>query len=429
MRLFLSLLLAILTLFSLLPPAAAQETLQVTVTQVDNSAYPAVTLYVRVEDGRGNLVTDLPQERFTITEDGTAVALTAFTPSVQGGVRTVLTIDRSSSMAEENKMEGAKAAAIAYIEQLRAQDQAAVVSFDERTDVVQPFTTDQTLLTSRVRRLRLGDCTAIYDGLYESAELIDVESGRRIVIFITDGIDCREIPEVSDRGSRHSLAEAVERAEETEVPVHVIGLGDRSTTDIRRGIDEEVLRHIADSTGGNYYYAPTAADLENLYRSLAVETQQEYVLSYQSPRPTYDGTRRDIQVSVNSDSGSAASASAEYLEAHLLNIHSDLRVGLLWLIPLLALLVGPTLWQRWQPAVPPPLPTPSNQWPPPIQPAAACPHCHAPIRPGAKFCAACGRSTTVAAAPPRPQLTHCPSCGNEVRPGANFCSRCRAALN
>lgn len=45
-----------------------------------------------------------------------------------------------------------------------------------------------------------------------------------------------------------------------------------------------------------------------------------------------------------------------------------------------------------------------------------CPKCNKPLRPGAKFCTACGQKIESAEA--------CPECGAELRPGAKFCTRC-----
>ena len=391
-------------------PTAAQEALRVSVTQVDNSAYPTVTIYVRIEDEKGGIVSDLSQEQFTFTEDGQPVVITGFDAGTPSGVKTILTIDRSNSMNSAGKMRGAQSAAQAYIRQIRAQDQVALVAFDEKANTVQPFTADQRTLVDSVAGLRTGECTAIYDGLYQSSELVAAETGRRTVILITDGIDCREVPEFASRGSQHTLEESLEYARKTGVPVYVVGLGERNTGDLYTGIDEAVLKRIADVTGGHYYYAPTASELESLYKSLAVETQNEYVITYESPRPTYDGTRRDIRVEVGGSSDSQV-----YLEEHLLYVHSKPLVGAAMLVPLLLMLVAPMGAQGFaRPKALPELPPDA---------LSVCPHCGSQGRAGAKFCRHCGQ-VVAPVAPGAALVPECPRCYGAVRPEAKYCNHC-----
>ncbi len=54
-------------------------------------------------------------------------------------------------------------------------------------------------------------------------------------------------------------------------------------------------------------------------------------------------------------------------------------------------------------------------WPALAADGPACPHCGAAVRPGARFCQACGQPV---------QPGRCPACGAEVRKGAAFCGRC-----
>jgi len=54
---------------------------------------------------------------------------------------------------------------------------------------------------------------------------------------------------------------------------------------------------------------------------------------------------------------------------------------------------------------------------------AACPHCMARLSPGARFCAACGKSVAPVAA----AKTFCSQCGAEKPGGAKFCPGCGSA--
>ncbi len=77
-----------------------------------------------------------------------------------------------------------------------------------------------------------------------------------------------------------------------------------------------------------------------------------------------------------------------------------------------------------------------------VAPSAVCPHCGKPVRVGAKFCAACGKSIAPAALPvqwppgpatqppqpgtlPPPQVqVYCKHCHQPLRAGAKFCAKC-----
>ena len=206
-----------------------------------------------------------------------------------------------------------------------------------------------------------------------------------------------------EAGSSHSLGDAISYATAAGQAVYVVGLGERDGGG-NSGIDEGVLRQIASGTAGSYYYSPSAADLRDLYTSLAGSLQREYRLTYVSPRPFYDGTRRDIHVTV-----AGASVGAGYTEQHLINVTSRPLVGAGLLVPLLGLLLLPGLIAARRvrdevPAAPVPAAASALSGGPPVivvapdaapAPASAglsCASCGAPLRPGARFCGGCGRS-------------------------------------
>jgi Ca-activated chloride channel homolog len=220
-------------------------------------------------------------------------------------------------------------------------------------------------------------------------------------------------------------------------------LGDRGSDD-RDGIDEPVLQQMAQATGGEYFYAPNGDQLAGLYRRLSSDLQQEYTLTYRSPRPFYDGTRRDIRVSV----GGAPAASGGYVERHLINVRSDPFFGALLLLPIVGALLLPAIVRR-RVCGPAPNGAPTNV---PIvvdtPPGAAaadgstmlqshsvvvippdvprCCSCDAPLlRAGARFCAECGAPQAIEPTL-QPSRIFCDQCGRPMRAGAQFCSHCGA---
>lgn len=387
---------------------------QVRVTQVDPAAYPEIALYVAVQDAAGQPRPGLTRSDFAITEDGQPVELTGFSGAGDGGpISTALVIDRSGSMEDDDKLDGAVEAALAFVGLMRPGDQAALIAFNSDVDLEEPFTGDQAELERSIERLRPDGGTAVYDSIVAGVDLLREQPGRRMLLVLTDGQDCRESGDgcPNDAGSTSSLEEAIAYANAAGQPVYVVGLGESNGD----GIDEDVLQQIAAETAGQYFYAPEADELAALYAGLAGNLQQEYRLTYVSPRPFYDGTRRDIRVQVG---GSVADVA--YTERHLINVTSGLLPGVVLLVPLVGLLLLPGLRRRR--AAPAGAAGSGGPYPPlPGQPLPAAPATivEAPL-PAAP---AMIIDRPQAAAPRR-----CTACDNELRPNARFCNRCGAPV-
>ena len=453
--------LALLLLLAL--PAQAQSPLDARVAQVDTSAYPVVKLYISVTDASGKPTPGLTARDFAITEDGQPITIDEFVGGGAGSIDTVLVIDRSGSMDENDKMDGAKDAARAFVRQMRPGDRTAIIAFSSQPELVQPFTDDADLLDRAIRRIRPGGSTALYDSMIAGVEQLGGLGGRRALLLLTDGRDMLAAGDPTP-ASRATLSQAIQVAVKDGISVQAIGLGDRDTDDVRGGIDEAVLKRIAGETGGAYFYAPGADQLSDLYRRLSADMQQEYTITYRSPRPFYDGTRRDIRVSV----GGAPAATGAYVERHLINVHSDPAIGLLLLLPILGALLLPTLLRRR--ATTDHRPPTTDQRPtttagqaglsvPAFGAAAAtmpvmadrstilqpvegatvfatgaprCRACAAPLAgPGARFCMACGAAQADTAPTLRVEggagrRLFCDQCGRPLREGARFCAMCGA---
>jgi VWFA-related protein len=430
-----------LLLAGLPPIAAAQPAVSdVRVTQVDTSRYPEVTLYVAATDAAGQPRGGLRRADFAVTEDGTPVEISAFDGG-GGAMAAALVLDRSRSMEERDKLRGAQDAARAFVQQMRPGDRTTLVSFHSRIRSEQPLTGQRDVLLHAVDRLRANGGTALYDAVIAGVDALASAEGRRVLLLLTDGQDCRDVPEgicPDAYGSDATLDEAIAYANQHEQPLYVVGLGERGhASSDERGINETVLQRLAADTYGDYFYAPRGDELAALYTRLASSVQNEYRLTYTSPRPFYDGTRRDIRVSV----GGAAS-SGGYVERHLINVQSNPLVGLLLLLPLVGLLLLPTLARRtgWRPAWPLGQRRRNGAADPqaarsvPVEDAAAdtadtadstddsSPGTPPETRSGAAPAASTTTATRTASATHR----FCHQCGTPLRPGSRFCGQCGA---
>jgi len=281
--------------------AAQSDDTQVRITQVDNSKFPNVTVYVSATDASGNPVGIDPQT-IQINENGQAMQLV----DVKGGgevvggeaipVTTMLVIDISGSMDKNNKISAAKEAAKTYIRGMRSGDQAGLITYDTQVYNVQPITADTTALTSAIDGLQTGSDTAMYNALIEAEKALEGVSGRKAIIVLTDGMDNQSSSNAND---------VINGIGESGLSISAIGFGDTTATG-QEGLDETGLQSLAEQAGGQYAFATDAQTLSTLYQQYGQSLQSEYAVTYVSPSTLRDGINRSLTISL-----SAAGVSAE----------------------------------------------------------------------------------------------------------------------
>jgi Ca-activated chloride channel family protein len=186
----------------------------------------------------------------------------------------VLVIDVSGSMAatdvQPSRIAAARSAARTLIDQLPPSARVGLVSFNEHATLIAPLTTDRGRVESALETLQPNGNTAIGDGLELALQQVArdrrASSARQapaMIVLLTDGS--------SNAGTAPQVAAA--DAQAAGVPVETIGIGSRSGGAFisgRRidGVDEQTLQDIASRTGGKYFYAEAAGQLQQIYQSL-----------------------------------------------------------------------------------------------------------------------------------------------------------------
>jgi VWFA-related protein len=256
-------------------------------------------------------------------------------PGKNEPVTTVLVLDHSESMRDpaesgsaETKIQGLRRAAARFVDLMRSGARTTLIPFNHVIETPRPFTTEKAALKKRIGQLTPHGGTLLYDATYEALETLEAERpvGKKAVVVLTDGVD--ESP-----GSRHRVGEVIQRARETGIPLHMLGFGqpgDLDETVMQQmasetggtyhharngqvlfdifenlsiqlhddGIDEAALRRLADETGGHYFHARDLGQLKLIYEGLAEELQTTYTVTFPSLRQDYDGTSRDINISL-----------------------------------------------------------------------------------------------------------------------------------
>ena len=215
------------------------------------------------------------------------------------GIDIVVAMDFSMSMAAEdfelggqraNRVAVAKDVLRKFVEK-RKNDRIGIVAFGGAAYVAAPLTLDHPFLLDRLEQLQLGvieDGTAIGSGLTAALNrLRDLPSKSRIVILMTDGQNnAGKVPPMT----------AAEAAQALGVKVYTIGIGTHGTApypqmdvfgkvryvSMEVNIDEELMRKIAEKTGGKYYRADNTAKFREIYDEIdRFEKSEAEVKKYQ----------------------------------------------------------------------------------------------------------------------------------------------------
>jgi len=239
---------------------------------------------------------------------------TVIVPSNKATV--ILAMDVSRSMCATdippNRLEAAKDAAQAFLQNHKSGRQIGIVAFAGFAELIQPPTTDIQSLNDAVENLTTARRTAIGSAILRSIDAISevddrvapsanvtapggipdlppsgVEPSPHIIVLLTDG--------ASNAGPYPLTAAA--QAAARGIRVYTIGYGtinntspmdcgdnfgdsfsfggggfqfqpQTGTRDFRLQIDEETLKQIADVTGGTYYFASSANELEDVFHNL-----------------------------------------------------------------------------------------------------------------------------------------------------------------
>jgi Ca-activated chloride channel homolog len=253
-----------------------------------------INLNLSVTDGRNNYVTDLMQKDFAVFEDGIRQELSLFTHE-NLPISLAVLIDTSASM--EEKLPVARAAATRFVKTLRPQDSAMVMSFNDRSTVLQDYTNDLVALENAINRTQAAGPTALHNSLYITLKELTKqkkagELRRRAVVLLSDGEDTASL--VSDE-------QVLELARKAEINIYAISLRPNRPQDRSRlafSQAEYVLTALTRETGGRVFFPNSLSELDSVYDQIAEELRTQYSLGYVSSNRRRDGKWRRIVVRI-----------------------------------------------------------------------------------------------------------------------------------
>jgi VWFA-related protein len=234
-----------------------------------------VPVVVREAGAAGRVIEGLPEELFTILEDGVEQPIISFSDEPLPA-SIVIALDNSQSM--DGQLWSAGKAVREFMESLPRYSTLSLLTFNDQVFLEEGFTSDRKKLAAAVSRARVeGSRTALNEALRIGSRHLGKRPGARVLVIFTDGED------TLDSSTEGYLRTAIETAQATDVTVFAIAYGNA---------DRSALERMTVETGGDMVPARGAGELRAAFSRIAESLGSRYVIGYEPPEPDKRGYRK-----------------------------------------------------------------------------------------------------------------------------------------
>ncbi|MEJ7607082.1 MAG: VWA domain-containing protein [Bryobacteraceae bacterium] len=254
-----------------------------------------VLINVTVTDPMNRFVTGLEKEHFILSEDKVIQTVSQFS-SEDAPLSVGLVFDASGSMG--NKLAKSRQAAAQLFKTAGPEDEFFLVQFNDRPELVVPFTTRTEEIQNRLAFTQAKGRTALLDGVYLAMnQMKKAKNPRKAVIILSDG---------GDNSSRYTESEIRNLVREADVQVYAIGIFEpiagRGRTAEELG-GPGLLTEMAEATGGRHFPVDNLNELPDMAAKIGIELRNQYVLGYTPANLTKDGKYRRVTVKLKQPRG------------------------------------------------------------------------------------------------------------------------------
>jgi len=302
-----------------------------------------------VRDKHGKIISNLTKDDFVLQEDGRLQAIDYFARESDLALRLGLLVD--TSLSQRKVLDQERTASYSFLDHLLRpeKDLAFVIHFDRDVELLQDFTPSRPKLQAALQALQTpqfeggrgsgggsgsgnggspggggnrhrGGGTALYDAIFlASDELMSKQQGRKALIILSDGVD---------RGSKETLAEAIETAQRSDTVVYSIlfkddegyghpgggmmgprgpygggghhGGGGRYPQE-ERPDGKKILQQISKETGGRIFEVSKKQTVDKIYTEIEEELRNQYSLGYTPEKNSGPGYHKIQLTTKNKD--------------------------------------------------------------------------------------------------------------------------------
>ena len=203
---------------------------------------------------------DLRFDRPAVRRDGEVVLQVGYTTPTKGDRATAepcsvaLVVDCSGSMSERGKMTQVHRGLQAFVDNLRRDDEVAVVAFSDEARTLTKLRRrgDGSWLRETIEALQPGGSTNLSDGLRTGMRQLErARNKSRRVVLLTDGIANRGVTAPDE------IARIAQQHDGPAIDVSTIGVG--------HNLDTALLRRLADGTHGLFHFVADERDVQKVF--------------------------------------------------------------------------------------------------------------------------------------------------------------------
>ena len=254
------------------------------VIKVDSSI---VVINASVTDSSGKSVAGLGQAQFHVFEDGVEQKIESF-GSEETPFAAVILLDTSGSM--EDRVMLARAAAITFLDGLRALDVAAIYNFDSKVAMVQDFSNSRDM-RDQVFDLKANGMTVLNDAVFKAADILSKRpEKRRAIIVLSDGADTMS-GKTAEKALRAALA--------VNATIYTVDMSASEDISGAKRRNQSVLREFAEKTGGRFVATPGGLAMRDAFRRIVEELGSQYTITFAPSNTNRDGKWRSIELRIS----------------------------------------------------------------------------------------------------------------------------------
>ncbi len=254
-----------------------------------------VLIPVSVTDPLNRFVTGLEREHFRLYEDKKEQTIAQFA-SEDAPLSIGLVFDISGSMG--SKLTKSRQAATQFFKTANPQDEFFLVQFNDRPELVVPFTYQTEEIQNRMAFTSAKGRTALLDGVYLAMnQMKKARNARKAIMILSDG---------GDNSSRYTESEIKNAVREADVQIYAIGIfepvGARGRT-AEELSGPGLLNDLSVQTGGRHFAVSNINELPDIAAKIGIELRNQYLIGYSPTNVTRDGKYRRVTVKLNQPRG------------------------------------------------------------------------------------------------------------------------------